>query len=391
MSGNFVQRGEPAVINKWARARTALLAGVDLVIELPVVYSMSSAEFFAFGAVKILDSIGIVDNICFGSENENVSDLDAIAEVLSEEPIEYKSLLKEYLKKGLSFPSSREKALKLYMDRFSKSKLKSESILKSSNNILAIEYLKALKKLGSSINPLSISRVNNTYNTQELTGNLSSATSIRNHIQSYMQNEKLLPASDKLCELPNVLPVAAVNIIADEFSSGRGPVSSKCFEDIIISTIRKTSPDELSKLPYFNEGLENRIKMAANGTGCIEDLIDKATTKRYPRTRIQRCIFNLLTGMSKEEFNTFNTYNGPQYARVLGFNNKGMKLLKLMKEKSSIPVITKPSDFIQSCNPLMRRMLEIESYSTDLYVLGYKNPKFKHAGQEFTQSIIINH
>ena len=188
MSGNFIQRGEPAIVNKWARTKMALLGGADLVIELPVPYALASAEYFAYGAVKILNDIGITDYLCFGSETGKIKPLDDIAGILCDEPLLYKSLLKMSLK-GLSYPAAKNFALLKYfhtekelyknIDKFYKG---IDNLLDKSNNILGIEYLKALKRLNSKIVPFTIKRINNDYNTEKITGSISSATAIRKHL-----------------------------------------------------------------------------------------------------------------------------------------------------------------------------------------------------------------
>jgi predicted nucleotidyltransferase len=381
MSGNFIQRGEPAIVNKWARSKMALLQGADLVIELPSVYAMSSAEFFAYGAVKILDATGIVDNICFGSESGEIDKLDIIAEILNNEPQLYKSLLKDQLVKGLSYPCARESALYKYIETTSTLDTNFEKTINSSNNILGIEYLKALKCLKSTITPLTIPRISNSYNTDEITGNISSATSIR----------KLISGTSKhlgFDDLEKTLPASSMSILKDEFEKGRGPVFSSDFENIILSNIRKMTKEQLKALPYVSEGLENRIKAAAENSGTLCELIENISTKRYTRTRIQRSIFSLLTGMTTPEFNMFNKFGGPQYIRVLGFNNNGKYLLSHINKKANLPVIIKTADFKRSCNPLFRRMLELEAASTDMYVLAYKNPDYKKSGQEFTENVV---
>lgn len=381
MSGNFIQRGEPALVNKWARARMALLSGVDLVLELPAVYAVSSAEFFAYGAVKILDSLGIVDSICFGSESGRIEDLDFIAGIVSEEPEPYKLFLKENLDKGLSFPAAREAALKSYLASGPKSCDDIRSLLNSSNNILGIEYLKALKRLKSRIKPHTIRRISNSYHTGELTGAISSATAIRKNIFDSVS----LPEKAKFF---HTMPESSISVLKEEFKNGTGPVFSSSFDLILLSILRKTPVEFIRKLPYVTEGLENRIKLAAETSGTLNEMIDKIATRRYPRTRIQRILFSLLSGLTDEEFNEFNTSGGPQYIRVLGFNEKGKEMLSSINRDSSLPVIVKTADFKHSKNQLLRRMLEIESMATDIYVLGYPNPKFRYAGQEFTQNVV---
>lgn len=389
MSGNFIQRGEPAIVNKWSRARMALLSGVDLVIELPVVYAMSSAEFFAYGAVKILDSLGVTDYLCFGSESGNIDELDSLAEILHREPESYKSYLKENLSKGLSFPSSREAALLKYSREYSKFNGDIESIITSSNNILGIEYIKALKKLNSIIKPITVKRISNSYNEGTLTGCISSATAIRNNILKKDFNN--ISSDDKSTlnnELKNMLPNESISILTEEFIQGRGPVFASDFEDLLLVLLRRMSKEQLKSLPYVSEGLENRIKDAADSSGNLNELIESANTKRYTATRIQRILFNILTGITSNEFETFNKFGGPQYIRVLGFNNNGRFLISKINKNATLPVIVKAADFKNSCNPLLKRMLEIEDLSTNMYVMGYDNPKFKHSGQEFTQNII---
>ena len=404
MSGNFIQRGEPAIINKWARAKTALLNGVDLVIELPVVYAMSSAEYFTYGAVKILNDIGIVDYLCFGSESGEIKPLDKIAHILYNEPDLYKLLLKNELKKGLSYPLARNHALTKYLDTKKDSNLNIDNLLDKSNNILGIEYLKALKRLNSSIKPVTIKRINNNYSTKYITGNISSATSIRKYIldttHSSCQNvldttqsscQNVLDTTQSSCQniLDTTLPKSSYKILNEEFLSGRGPVSAPCFYHIISALIRKMSPSQLREIVYISEGLENRIKNAAASTGKYNELIDKIGTKRYTNTRIQRILMSIMIGITSSDMRDFNISFGPQYARVLGFNQSGIELMSLIKRKSLIPLVLKTSNFINSCNPLLRKMLELESLSTDLYVLGYKNSEYKKAGQEFTQNVIV--
>jgi predicted nucleotidyltransferase len=341
MSGNYIQRGEPAIINKFARAEAAIKSGADLVIELPVPFAMSSAEMFAFGAVKILDSTGIVDCISFGSEQGDISSLRLVSDILVNEPPEYKNELKRQLSLGLSFPVCRQKALKKYMEgrQISSTAGDVSMLLETSNNILGIEYLKALSRLKSSISPYTIKREANHYNSKDLTGCISSATAIRNNI---------LTANSKDQSGLKVQSAAAVTsdskfILQREMKLGRGPNSISMFESIILALLRQGSVDKLRDLPGISEGLEYRIKKAAETSGSIDELIDNICTKRYTRTRIQRIIFSLLAGISKSEVELFMQYGGPQYLKILGFNRIGRELLSIMKKSSMLQVITKAS------------------------------------------------
>lgn len=381
MSGNFIQRGEPAMVNKWARAKMAVEAGVDLVIELPVVYAMASAEYFAFGAVSILDRLGIVESLCFGSESGELGGLNAVADVLHQEPAAYKEFLRKALEKGVSYPTARQEALAEYFSAAAGVKESMEEFMTSSNNILGIEYLKALRRFKSRIRPLTIPRIVNSYNQQELSGNISSATAIRKYIGAS-------PEAPGNPDLKAVMPESSVQVLEEEFAGGRGPVVARDFEVLILAALRRMSVEAIKQLPYIGEGLENRIKKAAENSGSLEALIDNITTRRYTRTRIQRCLFSVITGLTEEEFSTFNRCGGPQYARVLAFNARGKELMRAISKNASIPLMVKTADFKNSCNPLLRRMLEIEAASTDLYVLGYRSSAARTAGQEFTQNII---
>lgn len=387
MSGNYIQRGEPALVNKFARAEIAIKSGVDLVIELPVPFAMSSAEMFAFGAVKILDSIGIVDCISFGSEHGDVSSLQFISDILVNEPQEYKDELKKQLSLGLSFPVCRQNAIRKYIeDKQINSGFSDISILlETSNNILGIEYLKAISRLKSSIKPYTVKRIANQYNSVDLSGNISSATAIRNDIlamENHGQSQLTMHAAE-------AVSLDAKFILAREMRQGRGPNSINRFESIILALLRQSSIEALGALPGISEGLEYRIKKAGEISGSMDELIANICTKRYTRTRIQRILLSLLTGITKNDVGLFMQYGGPQYSRILAFNHTGRELLSEMKKTSLLPVITKASDYRNSCNSLLVRMLEIEARSTDMYVLGYRNPASRKSGQEFTQNIVI--
>ncbi|MFA6309614.1 MAG: nucleotidyltransferase [Clostridia bacterium] len=381
MSGNFVQRGEPAIINKWARARAALINGADLVIELPFVFAASSAESFAYASVMLLDSLGIVDTICFGSESGNLESLKEIAEILVREPEVYKSLLKKFMACGLNFPQARELALNEYLKSIAYDVTDFKEIIGNSNNILAIEYLKALVKLNSSITPRTLKRISNAYSDSDLSGIISSATAIRNEIFSSANalNSMALKQS---------VPPDSLSVLKDEFKNGRGPVSLESFDNIILSALRRMSYAEIKEVPNVTEGLENRIMKAAETSGTLNNLIDSVCTKRYTKTRIQRILINVLGGVTKNDHKIFLKSNGPKYIRILGFTNKGQDLLNAMKKSAKLPVIMKTSDYVKSDNPHIKRMLQIEAFSTDQYVLGYQNPEFRTSGQEFTQKIV---
>ena len=379
MSGNYTQRGEPAVVSKWARAEMALLSGADLVIELPVAYAMGSAEYFAYGAVRLLDSLGVVDAMVSAVS-------PAISKICRQSPPSWLMSRKNtriFLKTTCptatrSLPQDKS-SVRLFEGRHGKADL--TRLLKSSNNILGIEYLKALLRLDSKIKPVTISRIGSDYNSTELSGKFSSATSIRN-ILSVIQwrcAKKLIEAS---------MPTKALSVLEREIELGRGPVFPSDFGASLISLIRRTPVDELRSLPYMEAGLENRLKLAAEKSGTYEELVSNIATRRYTGTRIQRILFSLLIGLDSRKFAYFNSLKGPSYIRILGFTQTGRQLLSSIRGKTGLPVITKTADFKTSDTPGVSEMLALENAATNQYVLGYENPYYRTSGSDFTQNVI---
>ncbi|KMT21471.1 nucleotidyltransferase [Clostridium cylindrosporum] len=353
MSGNFVQRGEPGIVNKWTRAEMALNQGVDLVIELPFINSISSAEGFCYSSVKILDSLNIVDNICFGSEEGSLESLKFIAKILVNEPLEYKNILTKYLDAGISFPSARQYALNEYIKDYTHN-LKDLNFISYSNNILSVEYLKALLKLNSRIEPVTIERINNSYKEINLTGEISSATSIRNNILN-------------IHDIKNAMPYENFDLLSKDFEKGLGPVSLNSFSDIIMYKLRECTVDYLESLVDVSEGLENKIKKASENFSDVVSLINEVSGKRYPKTRIQRILLYALFGITRD---VYKNYFEPTYVRVLGFNEKGREILSKIKKTSSLPIISMPnSKDIDS--------LKYDILSSDIYSLAYSNIDFK--------------
>lgn len=333
MSGNYAQRGLPTIMNKWHRAKLAIENGIDLVLELPTLYSVSSAEFFSWGAVSILHNIGIIDELYFGSECGDIEILKKISKVLIEEPIEYVKFLRNFLDFGLSFPDARSKALLQYLSSFSDFTLDAQqlaSILSSSNNILGIEYCKAAQKLNSNINLKTISRIGSEYNDNELNDVFSSATSIRKFI---MSEEDISTLKNHVPH--NVLEYLTTLKLKHDFIN-----SEDMFKFIKHKFI--TTADSFKKLPDISEGLENRIKKAVLTSESLEEAILKAKSKRYTHTRISRLLCQFFIGFEHYDTRNMRTEEAP-YARVLAFNDTGAVLLKKMKKSSKIPIINKVS------------------------------------------------
>ena len=371
ISGNFVQRGNVALIDKWSRAKMAILNGVDLVLELPCIYSISSAENFASGAIKILNSLKIVDAVSFGSEINDMSVLKEFATILTEEPDEYKSLLAHELSKGISFPKARENALLMYLNDIRKY----ANVLSSPNNILAIEYLKALQISESTIEPVSIKRKGPGYNSNMVVDNLASGTAIRRFIENR-----------NFYSLDKVLPQVSYDILSDAIKKGHYVSGLERFEKEIIFTLRRMTIAEIANLPDVSEGLENSLKNAANSCNNLAEFRRLVKSKRYTQTRIDRILLYALLGFTKDDMEDSKKVD--PYIRVLGFNSKGEELLsEICKENKKLQVVTSVKNFMSTCrNKKLLMMLEKDIQATNTYTLGYEYDSFSNL--DYTTKLI---
>jgi predicted nucleotidyltransferase len=313
MSGNFTQRGEPAILDKWKRAEIAVKNGVDLVIELPFLYACNSAEYFAEGAVKLLHALEIVDFISFGAEQGDISKLDRIAEILAHESAEFRKSFKEHADSGISFPAARQKALEDIAGN------ESSGMLKSPNNILAIEYMKQLKRSGSRIKPVVIQRSGAGYEEINPVTKIAGASALRKLIFNgevdealgYMPEQNL---EDNFARLDN-------------------------FYTLAVYAVRTKPMSDLSGIQSASEGLENKLKKALDSAFDMRSLLAAVKSKRYTQTRIQRFIIQTIFGITKDVYFSLNSPNN-LYIRILGINQDGAKLLKRIKGTANIPVIS---------------------------------------------------
>ncbi len=323
MSGNFVQRGEPSIIDKWERAKISLLNGIDLVLELPTIYAVSSAEFFAFGAVSLLDSLNVVNNLSFGSEDGNLEILYRLAEVLTNETDNFKVILKSYMNLGLPYHIARNKALCELLDD------NVDDLLKESNNILGIEYCKSIIYLNSSIKPVTIKRNGDNYNEQNIKSKFPSATAIRKRL---MENTDL----DGLKEfMPETAYTTLLKMANNNYDFA---FKEKTFQYLKYKSL--SSKNNIQNIPDASEGLNNKIYSSIISSDNLNELIHKIKSKRYSYTRISRILCQYFIGF--EDYNTDVLRRRPcPYGRILGFNDKGREMLKLIKNNSSIPIYSK--------------------------------------------------
>ena len=370
MSGSFVQRGEPAIFDKWTRTEAALMNGVDMVLELPVLFAAANAETFARAAVRILEETGIVDVLCFGSESGDLHSMQEAARLMENETEEFQHILKEHLDEGLSYPAARAKALEIVSQI-------SSDILSRPNHILGLEYLKALDRYNCSMEPMTIKREGD-YNSPSLTEGFASAAAIRKAL-----------AEDRSTEALPQLPENVHDVYNKALSLGTAP----CFWDELTPALhyklRMSSADELKEIAEVVEGLENRILHSIDSCYDMKDIIDFIKTKRYTRTKIQRILLHILLDIREKEVSYFMNLPKMPYIRVLGFQKDNSGILADLTENAKVPVLTNLKKAPEVLNEDGLALLALEKTATDLHALTYPNQIYRATNQDFTKPLVI--
>lgn len=361
MSGHFLQRGEPAIVDKWSRAKAAVESGVDLVLELPTLFACASAEYFAYGSIALLDQLNIVDHVCFGSEDGSLDEMDKIATLLVSKNIPLENDISRHLKEGLSYPKARELSI---------NKAIGDAFTFKPNNILGIEYLKALKTLNSSILPTTIKRVQADYMSLELKGTIASATGIRKQLQE----------EQNIHSVTTFIPKATQKMIEDSKSK---LIYKDHLTNLLLYKIRSSTADDLRSIHDVTEGIENKIIKVAQQATSYDALVDGIVSKRYTRTRIQRILIKILLNIRKDVLGKNNSLL-PKYARILAFNNKGQELIKRIKKISDLPLITNINKIQLDSDAL--DMLQYDINASNIYNLLYPEENDKKGGKDYTQT-----
>lgn len=348
MSGNFLQRGEPSIISKQTRAEIALSCGFDLVIEIPSIWSMSTAEKYAYSGVFLANSLGCIDSLIFGSECGNIYELDKISDIVVS--YLFRDAIKIYLKKGHTFAKSREFSVKdILGENFS-------TLLKFPNNILAIEYLKALKLLNSNITPITVERIGAKHNSINQLEGLASSSYIRDCMVTNNNWDKYIP---ERCN----------NTIKDQINRSLAPVNMDYADRMILYKLLTMKKCKFACLPDISEGLENRIFKFIFSSYSFKDLVFKIKTKRYTESRIRRILMSAFLGINKN----LQSLDIP-YVHVLGANYKGIEILKVAQNTCSIPIISRHAD-IPKLSEIGRTILEKEHNINNIYSL--MSPKIR--------------
>ena len=346
MSGNFVQRGEPACADKMTRAEWALKAGADIVLELPSIYSVGNAERFALGAIRTLESTGVIDFLSFGCEEPDLRILYSLADLLASPSDAFINCMHANLEKGLSFPRAQSEALRaIGIDP------KMTESLSNPNNILAVEYLKALRLNRSGIRPLAIMRNDDGYHSESIGSFYSSASAIRNAFRK-KEIEAALPS------MPSY--------VGGTFMFNEGyPIFPEDFSSMLMYALRKMTAGQIREIPDVGEGIENLIIKEAIRCRSISELFDAVKSKRYTMARIKRIVLCAALGISMDHIRASMHGSDGLYLRVLGFRSESEQLLSEIARKRTAPLILKKEDE-RECSDIVRSNLAIDSLSTDL-------------------------
>ncbi len=348
MSGNWVQRGEPAILSKFARAEAAVCCGADMVIDLPVSWACARAERFAYGAVSLLHQLGCIGELWFGSECGDASMLDLIARFLQSS--EFGEALSPFLRTGSSFAAARQQAVEKALGP------QYAAILTRANNILGVEYCKALLSCESSIQPKTIPRIGGHHDSMEEV--------CPNAILSASQLRQLLAQGHSL---EGLIPAPSLKIISREMAEGRCPADVSQVERAILAKLRTMGPEDFAALPDISEGLENRLYTLSRQARSLDELYSGVKSKRYSHARIRRLIACAFMGMTPP------LPTAPPYARVLAVSEYGKQMLGEVSRSSQIPLLTRPKDLF-TASPEIASVFAVEQQATDLYALSLPTP-----------------
>ncbi len=348
MSGSFVQRGEPACANKYVRAEWACRSGADLVMEIPTVFSLSSAERFALGSVRTLLGTGILTHLAFGCENGDIDLLQKACQLLTDESDVFKERLHVHMKEGQSYPRARFNALK---DIQTDADIL-DAVIKP-NNILALEYLRILNTYAPDVIPVAIPRTSDNHNSLSLLEGYPSSTAIREGLIS--KNRSVVN---------NVPYYVAATLMNDDGD----PVQLNDFTDMIFYSILSKSREELRRISDVSEGFENVLFRAARSAGTADDLLDQIKSKRYTLSRCKRILLNILLGIEKSFVIDTIRNEDSDYCHVLAVSSGSRSLLSKIKKYGQTSLIVRKEDY-DNLSEVVRKNVEIDSFANELHAI----------------------
>lgn len=359
LGGNFTQRGEPALLPKRLRAEAALSCGADLVLELPLPFSLATAQTFALGGVSVLSSLGLVDTLVFGSESGQTARLQTAAEAVDDARVDL--LLRDAVKQGVPYAAAREAAVRTVFGS------EVADILHNPNDILGVEYLRAAKQLDAHFKCVAVPRVGAAHDAPTETGVFCSATRLR---------EKVRAGED----VSAFMPSASLEVLQKAIETQKAPSDYRKLDTAVLAFLRTASHENFAGVPDVAEGIENRILSAAKSAQTLWEVFDKAKTKRYTHARIRRVTLGAFLGLQTSFVQT-----GVPYLRVLGFTEGGKTLLRNARETATKPIVMRASD-VQNLSPAVRKIFDLECKSTDIFNLTL--PEIQPCGTEMTDNLV---
>lgn len=360
ISGSFTQRGEPALLSKFDRAEMALSCGADLVLELPLPWAMSPAESFAAGGVAVLNALGCVDLLSFGSECGDTALLKRLAN-LSQDPL-YQSALKEKLDCGVPYAAASQSAAEKVVGQ------EAASAFASPNNTLGIEYMRAIAAQGADWDVFTVQRQGVSHNERIAKDTFTSASMLREMVRE-----------DSIALLNAYMPEVSASILQKAYTNHQVSTCVKRLEDALLARLRCMFPAEHSNLPWLSEGLENRLYRGSRAAIDYEDLLNTLKTRRYPMARLRRVLWASLMGLTADDVRGL-----PPYIRVLGMNEKGREILSVASP--ALPLISRASQ-IEELEKRAKRIFALECTATDLHMLAMQKPL--PCGTDFTTKLIV--
>lgn len=375
MSGNYVQRGTPAIMDKVLRTRAALMCGADLVIELPVHYAAASAEYFASGALALLDKLGVTDCLCFGSECGHMEPLLRLCDVLSSESPEFQSLLQKYLKAGSSYPQARNLALSESFPQLADEL----SLLRHPNNTLGVEYLKAIKKRGCHITPYTVPRKDSDYHDASLHTAYASALAIRN---AFAQNSDI-------SMIKEFIPASIYEEITKDYQKNF-PLFPDDFSPLLAYKIIQAQDEGFEAYFDIDKDFSDKINNKFRSYTGFSTFCDILKSKNMTYTRISRNLLHILLNIYQSDMDLFCSQDYVYYAKILGFQKSAAPLLSKMKASSSIPLISKMADASKLIDSKTgRKMLEQEIQADDIYRMVMQQKFHTILPNEYQRQIVI--
>ncbi len=366
MSGNFTQRGEPAIFDKYTRALCALKCGADIVIEIPAFFSCASAEYFAMTAISIMHKLNIIDFVSFGTESNNLEELKHFSKLMDNENDDFKKVLAHYLSKGISFPAARQMALSYFNINPSL----------TPNNILALEYLKALRHFKSNIKPFCLKRVDNGYNSYEPKESFVSATAIRDMIY---KND---------ISIYNFIPEEIWEILESDIKCGNIVLTDN-MSHILNFTLRERTPEYIKQILDVREGIENKIYKSLKTCYKFSDIVAFSKSKRYSYTGIQRILTHIILDLKSNDMNYFKNNGYCPYIHIIGFKKSAVPVIKNITDKASVPVIINIKKDEQKLDKNSKLIFEFNKKADDIYYMCQNNIKNRYPYHYYTSPPVI--